>query len=64
MDQKTQQNVEVLANAVELAANIVMSVAGEAVSNTINGVRIPAATLKASLVATMQRQLSKDNGIV
>ncbi|MCO6704865.1 hypothetical protein [Streptomyces sp. CHB9.2] len=53
-----------LANAVELSANLIMAVAGEAVSNTINGERIPPATMKSAITATIQRKLTKDQGVV
>lgn len=64
MDKKTEQNVAVLANAVELATAIIVAVSGEAVSNTIDGKQIPAATLKSSVTATIQRTLAQDNGAI
>ena len=58
-----ERNTLVLANAVELATEIAIGVAGEEVSNTVNGQPIPAATLKSSLTATIQRTLVKEQGI-
>jgi len=64
MSKNYEQNLTVLANAVELSANLIMAVAGEAVSNTINGERIPPATMKSAITATIQRKLTKDQGVV
>jgi hypothetical protein len=64
MSKNYEQNLTVLANAVELSATLIMAVAGEAVSNTINGERIPPATMKSAITATIQRKLAKDQGVV
>lgn len=64
MNKVTEQNVTVLANAVELSAVLIMAVAGESVSNTVNGKAIPPATMKSAIAATIQRRLTKDQGAV
>ena len=64
MNKVIEQNVTVLANAVELSARLVMEVAGEAVSNSIGGERLAPATMKSAIAATLQRRLSKDQGVV
>ncbi|MNE62786.1 hypothetical protein D3C80_1580910 [compost metagenome] len=64
MNKVTEQNLTVLANATELSARLIMAVSGEAVSNTVNGQKLPPATMKSAIVATMQRRLSKDQGVV
>lgn len=64
MNKVTEQNLTVLANAVELSACLIMAVSGEAVANTVNGEKIPPATMKSAIVATLQRRLTKDQGVV
>ena len=64
MNKVTETNLKTLANAAELATNVIMKVAGEAVSNTVNGQRLPAPELKNAVVAKMQNQLSKMNGVI
>jgi hypothetical protein len=64
MNKVTEQNLTVLGNAIELSACLIMAVAGEAVSNTVNGQKIPPATMKSAIAATIQRRLTKDQGVV
>lgn len=64
MNKVTEQNLMVLGTAIELSATLIMAVAGEAVSNTVNGQKIPPATMKSAIAATIQRRLSKDQGVV
>ncbi|MNG31039.1 hypothetical protein D3C85_90280 [compost metagenome] len=64
MNKVTEQNLTVLGNAIELSARLIMAVAGEAVSNTVNGQKIPPATMKSAISATIQRRLTKDQGVV
>jgi hypothetical protein len=64
MNKVTEQNLTVLGNAIELSACLILAVAGEAVSNTVNGKKIPPATMKSAIAATIQRRLSKDQGVV
>ena len=64
MNKVTEQNLTVLGNAIELSARLIMAVSGEAVSNTINGQKLPPATMKSAIAATIQRRLTKDQGVV
>jgi hypothetical protein len=64
MNKVTEQNLTVLGNAIELSARLIMAVSGEAVSNTVNGQKIPPATMKSAIAATIQRRLTKDQGVV
>lgn len=64
MNKVTEQNLTVLGNAIELSARLIMAVAGESVSNTVNGQKIPPATMKSAIAATIQRRLTKDQGVV
>lgn len=64
MNKVTEQNLTVLGNAIELSAKLIMAVSGEAVSNTINGQKLPPATMKSAIAATIQRRLTKDQGVV
>lgn len=64
MSKETEINLITLSNATELATTVVMKVAGDAVANTVNGVRLPPAELKNAIVAKMQAELSKKTGVV
>ncbi|MND14776.1 hypothetical protein D3C81_226450 [compost metagenome] len=64
MSNANEQNLVVLGNAIELSTNLIMAVAGEAVSNTVGGKKIPPATMKSAVAATIQRKLTKDQGVV
>ena len=63
MSQPLERNATVLANCVELGAEIIMAVAGEDVANTIDGKAVPTAALKASLAASIQNTLTKERGV-
>lgn len=64
MNKANEQNLVVLGNAIELSTNLIMAVAGEAVSNTVGGKPIPPATMKSAIAATIQRVLTKNQGVV
>lgn len=64
MNKVTEQNLLVLSNAVELSTCLILAIAGEAVSNTVNGKKLPPATMKSAIAATIQRRLTKDQGAV
>lgn len=52
-------NAVVLSNAVELASQIVMRVAGQDISNTFGGETVTPAALRGALTARIQFYLSK-----
>lgn len=64
MDKITEANLNTLANANELAMNIIMNVAGEEVSNSINGEQVRPADLRDAISAKMQNVLTKKTGVL
>ena len=64
MSKKFEQNATVLANAVELGAAIMRRIAGNAVSNHIDGQLQNDVATKGALVAVIQRKLTKKHGVV
>lgn len=64
MSKKFEQNTTVLAHATELGATIMQRIAGNAVSNHINGQLQNDGAIKGALVATLQRKLTKKHGVV
>lgn len=64
MSKKFEQNATVLANAVELGAAIMRRIAGNAVSNHIDGQLQNDGATKGALVAVIQRKLTKKHGVV
>jgi hypothetical protein len=64
MSKKFEQNATVLANAAELGAAIMRRIAGNAVSNHIDGQLQNDGATKGALVAVIQRKLTKKHGVV
>lgn len=64
MSKKFEQNATVLANAAELGAAIMRRIAGNAVSNHIDGQLQNDGAIKGALVAVIQRKLTKKHGVV
>ena len=64
MSKKFEQNATVLANAAELGAAIMRRIAGNAVSNNIDGQLQNDGATKGALVAVIQRKLTKKHGVV
>lgn len=64
MSKKFEQNATVLANATELGAAIMRRIAGNAVSNHIDGQLQNDGAIKGALVAVIQRKLTKKHGVV
>lgn len=64
MSKKFEQNATVLANTVELGAAIMRRIAGNAVSNHIDGQLQNDGATKGALVAVIQRKLTKKHGVV
>ncbi len=61
-DQIRDQNLAVLANLTDLAAGIIMEVAGNEISNQLNGQLISGARVRELVVAKTQAVLSKQTG--
>lgn len=64
MIKKFEQNATVLAHVTELGAAVMQRIAGNAVSNHIDGQLQNDGAIKAALVATLQRKLTKKHGVV
>lgn len=64
MIKKFEQNATVLAHVTELGAAVMQRVAGNAVSNRIDGQVQNDGAIKAALVAILQRKLTKKHGVV
>ena len=64
MSKKFEQNATVRANAAELGAAIMRRIAGNAVSNHIDGQLQNDGATKGALVAVIQRKLTKKHGVV
>lgn len=58
----TDQNLAVLANAVELGAQAVLNVAGNAIANTVDGKPVSASYLQEAIAARMQAALAPSTG--
>jgi hypothetical protein len=58
-----EANLKTLANAIELAANVINSVTGEAISTTLNGEVLSSVQLKQAIVAKMQSNLQLGEGV-
>ena len=67
-DQRTEKairegNLAVLTNVVELAAQVVMKIAGNEISNTVDGKAITPAFLKEAMIAKAQSVISTQMGV-
>lgn len=56
-----RSNVPVLANALELGAGAIMNVAGNAITNTVDGQELTPAFLHSALAARVQSLLTTTN---
>jgi len=58
-----EANLKTLSNAIELAANVINSVTGEAIANTVNGEVLSFSQLKQAIAAKMQANLQPGEGV-
>ena len=61
-EQRERESQVTLANANELVAHVVMEVAGNDVSNTLNGSRITSSVIKTLAQARFRDHLNKQRG--
>lgn len=58
MSEKNNASVVTLANAIDLASKVILRVAGDAISATINGERITPPILNATIAAKLQAKFA------